>query len=69
MQKKRPYFRSTTAELKTLYVDNKPDKDVVDAIVHELDHRSRPGAKALAELIREIFPSVPLVDLWRYLLC
>jgi ssDNA-binding Zn-finger/Zn-ribbon topoisomerase 1 len=53
MQKKRPYFRSTTAELKTLYVDNKPDKDVVDAIVHELDHRSRPGAKALAELIRE----------------
>lgn len=51
MAEKRPYFHASTAELEEIYKNNKKDIPTLKKLMLELEHRSRPKARALHEQI------------------
>lgn len=51
MAEKRPYFNASTAELEEIYKNNKKDIPTLKKLMRELEHRSRPKARALHEQI------------------
>lgn len=50
---KRPYFRSSIAQLETLFEASKSNRAVLDELLEELHHRDRPRATALAKKVAE----------------
>jgi len=54
MAASRPFFRSTTNELRDLVADPKSDEATLLAVLSELQHRERPQAQALRSKLQEM---------------
>ena len=48
----RPYFKSDIVELERLLSENRNDREVLNRLADELDHRKTDRAKALQEQVR-----------------